>query len=302
MDREDVPLHEELIGIKPISGVAQSLQVSREPPPFVEKEVRVGRGGEFVGNRMRFKVKILNDTPFMITDVKVYLISYPSEALNLEGNDDEIFVKIEPGGLRTSTFDFLPTQDCVRGDINAGVTYLDEREQVHTLSTRPFTIRSVCDLLLPQRIAPSDFRLKIKELDCGEIVLRIDEWTPEEMFEKSLRIIDDSNFFEVTSKIEYDAGTVYAIISGFAQGKYTRKEVAVQIDITGPKGKKGASCKISVSGEDNAMIMPTIDDLRERLNAWLCPQCGGLLTLVNVESLKTGKVVKCTFCGVSIGR
>jgi len=57
-----------------------------------------------------------------------------------------------------------------------------------------------------------------------------------------------------------------------------------------------------VSGEDQAMILPAIDDLRERLNAWLCPMCSSPLTLENVEDLKAGKAVVCPFCSVSIGR
>jgi DNA-directed RNA polymerase subunit RPC12/RpoP len=50
------------------------------------------------------------------------------------------------------------------------------------------------------------------------------------------------------------------------------------------------------------MILPAIDDLRERLSAWLCPMCGSTLTLENVEDLKEGKVIACPFCSVSIGR
>jgi rubrerythrin len=74
------------------------------------------------------------------------------------------------------------------------------------------------------------------------------------------------------------------------------------LHVTGPSGKKGASCKIKVSGEDQAMILPAIDDLRERLNAWLCPMCSSPLTIENVENLKAGKPVVCPFCNVSIGR
>jgi hypothetical protein len=95
---------------------------------------------------------------------------------------------------------------------------------------------------------------------------------------------------------------LYAKISGSAKGKYTGKSVGVQISISGPAGIKGASCMIKVSGEDQAMILPAIDDLRERLSAWLCPMCASILTLENVEDLREGKVISCPFCSVSIGR
>ena len=289
---------------RPIPGVTHAIaDVRRDPPRKTTEGVEVRRGGEFIGNRMRFKVKVLNDSPYIITDVTVYLLSYPQDALKFAGEDhDSFFNKIEPGGFRSPTFDFLPTQDCVKGEIVAGVSYMDMRGQPHTLTAKPFVIRSVCDLLIPQQVTPQDFQLKLKELECGEMVIKIKEWTPAEMFEKSLRIVDESNFFEVSSNAEETDGVFFGTIIGFAKGKYTGKDVGVEITITGPVGVKGASCTIQVSGEDQAMILPAIDDLRERLSAWLCPMCSSPLTLANVEDLRRGNVVECPFCGVSIGR
>ena len=288
---------------RPIPGVAQAIKQVHRPPGLTEKKVRALRGGEFVGNRMRFKVKVVNDTPYMITDVTVYLLSFPKNSLRLAGKKDDCqFSKIEPGGFRSPTFDFLPTQDCVRGDIVAGVSYVDMTGKAHTLSTEPFVIRSVCDLLIPDQVSPDEFAQKLLSHEHGEIVIKVDEWTPEEMFEKALRITDESNFFEVSSNIEVKDGVVFGKISGLAKGKYTGKSVGVQITVTGPSHERGASCTIKVSGEDQAMILPAIDDLKERLSAWLCPMCGSPLTLQNVADLRDGKVVCCPFCAVSIGR
>jgi len=287
---------------KPIPGVARA--ISRVDEPQVDESlVKVLRGGEFIGNRMRMKVKVLNDSPYLIADVTVYIITYPHDALKFTGDEHHIFFsKIKPGGFRSPTFDFLPTQDCVKGEIVAGVSYIDYQGTAHTLTAKPFVIRSVCDLLLPQHVTSEDFELKLKELECGEIIIKIDEWTPEEMFDKALKIINESNFFEVSSEIEETDDVVYSKIVGFAHGKYTGKEVGVEINIRGPAREKGASCTIRVSGEDQAMILPAIDDLKERLSAWLCPMCSSPLTLENVAALRDGKVIECPFCSVSIGR
>ncbi len=288
---------------KPIPGVARSLSAAKSRSEQDPSTVKALRGGEFIGNRMRFKVKVVNETQYTITDVKVFLISYPSEALRLASDDDdEYFPKIEPKGFRSPTFDFMPTQDCVRGDIIAGVSYIDEKGAAQTLTTKPFIIRSVCDLLLPDQIGPDEFALKLKEHESGEIVVKVQEWTAQEMFEKSLRIIEDANFYEVESNSEEQDGVFHASIAGLAKGKYTGKSIGVKILVSGPVGQKGANCTIQVSGEDQAMILPAIDDLRERLSAWLCPLCGSALTLENVERLKEGKAVVCPFCNVSIGR
>ncbi|MFW9920649.1 MAG: hypothetical protein ACFFED_13680 [Candidatus Thorarchaeota archaeon] len=286
---------------RPIPGVAQSLQAAETSTKT--QLVRAQRGGEFIGNRMRFKIKVFNDSPYTITDVRVFLISYPSKSLRLASEDDDAYyAKIEPNGFRSPTFDFLPTQDCVRGEICGGVSYVDMKGQPHSMTTKPFIIRSVCDLLIPDQIAPREFEQKLKQLECGEIGVKVSDWTPEEMYEKALRIVEDANFYEVSSNMEIDNRIVHANISGLARGKYTGKSVAVELLISGPSGKRGASCRIKVSGEDQAMILPAIDDLRERLSAWLCPMCSSPLTLANVEDLKAGRAITCSFCSVSIGR
>jgi hypothetical protein len=290
------------IAQQPISGVASSLSAVSSQSRIQVAGVKITRGGEFIGNRMRFKAKVTNESAYTITDVKIYLLSYPHEALKIIGEDDKFFSKIEPGGFRSPTFDFLPTQDCVRGNMDAAASFMDMRGQPHTLTAKPFVISSVCDLLIPEQISPQDFALKLKQLEHGEITIKVNEWTPEEMYEKVLKIIDDSNFYEVSSKIDNSDGIIFGRVTGSAKGKYTGKTVTVEIDVNGPSGERGASCTIKVSGEDQAMIVPTIDDLRERLNAWLCPMCESPLTLANVEDLKNGKTICCPFCGVPISR
>jgi len=297
------PFQKKIPKKKPISGVAHAIAKVEKSPSSKEENVKAFRGGEFIGNRMRFKVKVLNDTQFIISDVTVFLISYPKEALRLDSkHNDAQYPKIEPGGFRSPSFDFLPTQDCVKGEVVAGVSYIDMRGKPHVLHTKPFVIRSVCDLLLPDQIQPDEFTAKLKDLHCGELVVKVQDWTPGEMHEKALRTMEDSNFYEVKSSLDIQDQIVHAEIHGFAKGKYTGKSIGVRISISGPSNKKGASCTLKVSGEDEAMILPAIDDLRERLSAWLCPLCGSALTLENVENLKEGKAVVCPFCNVSIGR
>ena len=91
-------------------------------------------------------------------------------------------------------------------------------------------------------------------------------------------------------------------VTGWAKGKYTNKNIGVEITITGLPGVKGATCKIQMSGEDDAMIMPAIDEIGKKLSAWLCPRCGGGLPVESVRVIKAGKTTACPFCEISIDR
>jgi hypothetical protein len=83
---------------------------------------------------------------------------------------------------------------------------------------------------------------------------------------------------------------------------YTGKNLGIQITISGRPEVKGATCKVRVSGEDEAMILPAIDEISQKLGAWICPRCSGALPNNAVKELKAGNSISCPFCGVTIDR
>ncbi|MGY5875497.1 MAG: hypothetical protein RTU30_07110 [Candidatus Thorarchaeota archaeon] len=272
------------------------------PVSDVASRVKALRGGEFVGNRFRYKVKVLNESDLVITDVTVAILSYPRDALKLDGDSVKNIAKIDPKGFRSPSFVFLPTQDCVQGDIVASVSFIDSRGQAHSVTTDPYVIRAVCDLLTPETITAEDFALKLSSLHHGEIVSKVEDWTPEEMHAKTLQILQNTNFYEVSSEKSDVGDRIEARITGWAKGKYTGKSVGIEITITGQLGVKGATCKVKMSGEDEAMIMPAMDEITQKLSAWICPKCSANLPTTSVDELKSGKSVECPFCGVTMNR
>lgn len=265
-------------------------------------EIKALRGGEFVGNRLRFKVKVVNDGTTVITDLVITVVSYPKDALKLEGEQTTSIAKIEPHGFRSPTFDFLPMRDCVKGNITASVSYVDSEGNAHSMMTDPYVIRAVCDLLRPESISPEEFMLKLTTMDHGEMSARVEDWTPEDMHTKSLQVLKNSNFFEVTSSSEEIGDNICYTIKGWARGIYTNKSLGIEIEISGQPECRGAICKLIMSGEDEAMIMPAIDEIAQKLAAWLCPVCGGNLPMNLVNELKAAKSIACPFCGTTIDR
>jgi hypothetical protein len=274
--------------------------VWKAQPVATVPQVRVLRGSEFLGNRLRFKAKVANETELTITDVTVWLIAYPERALKLISEESVQYSRIEPGGFRTPHFDLLPTLDCVRGDIVAGVSFVDANGVARTLSAMPHTVRAVCDLLKPERITPEEFKMKLASLERGELVVKVSDWTVHEMFEKALRILDDSNFLEVESELCETEDLIEGAVKGWSRGKFTGKSLGVLLRITGKPGESGASCKIIMSGEDEAMIYPAIEELRDKLSTWLCPFCSSKLSAEEVKDLKRGEIISCRFCDTTI--
>jgi len=75
-----------------------------------------------------------------ITDITVGPISYPKDTLRIEGEPVKNIAKLEPNGYRSPTFDFLPTEDCVKGDIIASVLYVDSIGNDYSITSLPFSV------------------------------------------------------------------------------------------------------------------------------------------------------------------
>jgi DNA-directed RNA polymerase subunit RPC12/RpoP len=265
-------------------------------------DVQVLRGGEFVGNRLRYKVKVLNNSRFVITDITVSLVTYPRDALTVQGTIVKTVAKIDPGGFDSPLFEFMPSKDCVKGEVVAMVCWVDHVGKPHMAMTDSFTVRAVCDLLIPENITPEQFELKLTDFSHGEMSFKVSDWTPEEMHSKALQVLEMSNFSEVTTNQNTIGEHIESRITGWARGKYTKKNLGVELTITGKPGAKGATCTVRMSGEDEAMIMPAIDEMSQNLTAYLCPMCGGELPDEAVSLIRDGKQCKCPFCGVSVCR
>jgi len=280
----------------------QKMTAVHEAVPEAAKYLEVLRGGEFVGNRMRFKVKVANESNEVVTDVKVTILSYPEGSLKLESEPMRTIAKLEPKGFRSPTFEFLPTSDCVKGSIIATVSFVDFSGTAHTRATEPFVVRAVCDLLRAKKVTAEEFIENLSSLEHNDMVFKVEDWTPEEMHSKAIQSLESSNFYEVESKFDVVGAHIQSKISGYAKGVYTGKDLGIEIEISGKPAQKGATCTIRVSGEDEAMILPAIDEIAQKIQAWLCPVCTAKLPENSVMQLKEGKTVACPFCGVSMNR
>ena len=279
--------------------------LSQVETPVIRDEkadVKVLRGGEFVGNRFRFKVKVVNNGKYVITDITVMMLTYPKDSLRLDSEDTKKISKIDPEGFRSPSFEFLPTSDCVKGSLIATVSLMDHLGRLTTQHTEAFTIRAVCDLLRPETLTHSEFLQKLILMKNSEMLSRIEDWTPEEMHAKTLQVLKGSNFFQVTDELEREGEHIEIETEGWARGKYTGKPLGVKITITGKSKELGATCRVRIFGEDDSMIIPAMDEITQNLTAWLCPICGGKLEDAKIQNLKAGNPVSCSFCNATIER
>ncbi len=257
--------------------------------------VNVLRGCEVVGGHFEYKVKVVNNSDYVINNVTITIVTYPQDSLGLSQNSVRTIARIEPGGFRSPGFVFAPTKDCVEGNIQSTVSYLDHRGQLHTERVEPYTIRSVCDLLKPLEATVQDFTPILENMSSTTENIEVG-WNAEVLFEMTAKVIPMRNFHIVDSKKNVIGGEFIGTINGLAEGKYTGNRVGVRIIISGSEKSNESQLAIEILGDDVAMLPTTIDEIIERIESWICLNCGGTLTDEAVGRLKEKKVAQCAYC------
>jgi transcription elongation factor Elf1/DNA-directed RNA polymerase subunit RPC12/RpoP len=257
--------------------------------------VKVMRGCEIVGGKFDYKVKVLNNSGYVVTNVTVSIVAFPADCMELAGESVKTISRIEVGGFRSPQFTLYPTKDCVQGKIVATVSYIDFLDQLHTMSVEPYLIRSVCDLLKPSKKTSAEFDLVLSSLEKTQQEQTLD-WNAKVLFTKVEKILPMKNFHVVDVDEHVISGEFIGTIRGYAEGKYTKRKVAVVIMMSGPENGRHAVVKVEALGEDVAMLPTTIDELADTMDSWVCLRCGAPLEPEQVDELGKRLPIRCKYC------
>lgn len=276
-------------------------------PPIIRKElvssttpeklldVVILRGGEIVGGKFEYKIKINNETSFVINNVTVTIVAYPQDCMKISGSSTKTISRIEPSGFRSPQFMFAPTKDCVEGQLLSTVSYIDHENNLQMKSVEPYTIRSVCDLLKPLEKTPEVFEKLIIDMDSTSEKMSLD-WNPEVIFTKAQKLLPIKNFHIIDSDEKTIGGHFTGTIRGFAEGKYTGKKVAVQALISGPIEGNQAEVVVEGMGDDIAMVPTTVEEISVGIGSWICMNCGAAIAVEGVTSIKQKIPISCQYC------
>lgn len=263
--------------------------------PGKTNEVKIMRGGEVVGGKFAYKVKVQNNSKYVVTNIFVNIVAYPQDCMNLIGENSKMISRIEPGGFRSPQFIFSPTKDCVEGKILATVSYIDHENSLQLEPVNPFTIRSVCDLLIPLRQSPEIFDKLIMDMESTSEKQTMD-WNPQILFLKAEKLLPIRNFHVIDSNSKVTGGLFTGTIRGFAEGKYTGKKVAIQTLISGLIQGNESTVVIEGMGEDIAMVPTTIEEISHGIESWICMRCGGPIDIEGVTKIKQNIPIACQYC------
>lgn len=245
---------------------------------------------------LRLATRVTNESQESISDVDAFLISYPSASLLLTTDDSACTPEVAAGSHQDSLFVLEPTREFAHGEVIAGVGYVDAEGISYTVAAEPVPVPVLKGMLGPEPMTKDDFAKHWADMETGEMTVRVEEWTPEELHEKASAVLRGLGFSEVDSHIEVAEALVMAETSGCARGKYTGKRLLVTVVVHGISRRLDSSCNLLVAAENESLVLPVMAVVKELLEAWLCPHCSARLIPAEIQVLKSGREAECTSC------
>jgi len=277
------------------------------------ESIKVQRGGQIEGSKYIFKIKLVNEREYNITDVNIQILSYPEDSLTLTSEESEFknrittldrvkIHKVTKGGFISPKFVFLPRTDCVKGTIRAVINFLNESDEVETIIMEPYEIRVICGLLQPNPITVEEFdKFSLDILNfqrVGEEVEVLIEATY--LYEKLLILLEKKNFFIVDTEKQTIGGKFFGLMKAFAKGTYSKNKLGLQITLTGIKKSKKSLLKIETFSQDIDMSPALINEIENSIAPKKCQECGHDIPPELLQRILRGKIIYCENCGAQL--
>ena len=159
-------------------------EIIRAPtdPSSVQSEQRTSEDLVFIGrarvwevNILNFKIKIQNNTKYVITNVRVILEDFPPMLNLLDESKMRSTSKLQPNGaIWTPEFKLSAGNECVSGMIEASVSYFDSEGKRRSLNVPPLEISYICPLLEAKQIEEIEYLRKTRVMTPVETRIEIE--------------------------------------------------------------------------------------------------------------------------------
>jgi len=119
--------------------------------------IEIKRGYEVLSNNdLRFGIRIINNTGYMIADVEI-ILDYPKTLFSLKDNIVQTLANIHPNGERTAKYTLTPL-GCIHNEkIDAIIVYKDHTGKKQAVQMRPKEVHCVCPFLRERAMREGEF-------------------------------------------------------------------------------------------------------------------------------------------------
>jgi hypothetical protein len=286
---------------------------------YSNRALNILREYEFLGGKIRFKIKLANNTGEVLTNLKLTVdlpnalkwIAYEPD-FNRKGDTLEI-PKLGLGEEKTISL-YLSPINCINSAVNASLTYFDARDTPHAIAMSPKTIRISCPLFF----TPEEANIaRIKSLNMqlpnhDRKVLPLLDAVPFETQVKigmdvvgqyDIKFVDRSDH-EGFVEVWYYGVTKIANRKMIIYLQYNREDRIQLIEVAGENQENITALLAELENQ----IRDALDryqplsakenfyDIKTSVVLGYCPYCYEPIPRSSIADYQKGHPVECTFC------
>ncbi len=237
---------------------------SRASGEFSPKDVEVLRGGDWKveGSQSVFyyKVKVKNNSQFVITNIQIMLTSIPRGLI--AQSDRYAISNLKPGSFESPTFKLNAQDSCVGDTVEGIITYTDPIGKQQTIQINPFEICYVCNLLAPKSISKREFDRKVDFMEEKKLV--IDSSLDLTDLESKIEQIVKNCNFALLQDVKKSQDEGFVKIEAFAEGLYDKQDVALSVAIQ--KVGEGSKLVINAMSDRSEKVTDLLRDFSVKLD------------------------------------
>ena len=207
------------------------------------------------GNKYKYLLKIQNNKSQAITYVRIY-IYYPENGLNLQDSNPQTISTIAARQILEITFHFLITDPILEGTIQAVVMYLDEAQELQTVSVSPQLVENLSGNLNPIEMDPKSFAQVLQE--SQSFTSNIDHFAidqmPQTVFTKIQHELEMMKIHVQNVSQSQESNGFAAVIHGIAQPTQMDKPFIVEIGLNSSESKPLTEIHVRASSPSEQSI------------------------------------------------
>jgi len=273
------------------------------------KDILILRGGDWkIENKQSvfsYKVKVKNNSEFVLTNIQILLTSIPSGLISQ--SDKYVIDVLNPNSFESPTFKFSANESCVGDKVKGVVIYTDPKGNPQTVPIQPFKIKYVCNLLVPKPISEENYEKNIPSMHEQKISFDC-KLSPDELEPEISKMLEHNNFYLLENQQDLKSPD-FRKLKAYAEGKYDKQDVALSVIM---QNLAGDTNKLTIKAMSNKeeKIIDLLRDISVKCDAFkstpedlaslevICKNCES--KIIVTDNMKSKDFIICEDCGEEI--
>ncbi|MFO7835878.1 MAG: hypothetical protein R6V83_04420 [Candidatus Thorarchaeota archaeon] len=226
---------------------------SSELPVRTTNYIDVENKCQELGERISLLLTITNEGKYDVKDMKVSLLTYPSESLELESDRAVEIGKVSSSEKVKIKFNFKKTANYVEGEMVTAVVMKNHLGLDVSAKSGNCLVKSLYPQMKPLDLSSADFRVARMQMKpwSREHVLG---FNPRSLFRVLKKVFSEKNLHTIREDVSEKDGMMMASLVGAAESIFDQTRIVIQLTLIGKLEESRTKVRIEVHSDEEELL------------------------------------------------